>query len=393
MALWAGRAVLNVAPLAVFYGYTALKDRLMQRLDYALFSLMDEPLNPPLKRPFTRIDPYTGEWRLAGLPSIEMIPPRPQPPPSVPPPNRTRPAVPPPPADSQRLISEPELEESRRNASDDQHREPPANASADPAAASTASSSASSSSSSTSGQQATTAVQQRSPTPTPGPAAARRSNTISSGGGDDGYISEEEEFELSATLISFDVEATDTGEAPPNAWSAELRQSTSASAYDPDAVGRLGGTVAHGTYIRGVYYPGGDASFFSDTMLSRLPTIVHAEGMAELATSLVLVPCEASVVRLLARAYRLRNGLPVDDLYGLGMLPLVPGSAISWNAVNHFAMVVLMQVAVHTAGVVVALSLGWLYRGSQQGWSFFRVVKERLWKRDKRDKGKDTAKA
>ncbi|KAL1894765.1 hypothetical protein Sste5346_005740 [Sporothrix stenoceras] len=387
---WGLQAALCVAPIAIFYGYTELREQLTHHLDYAIYDTLGTPSNPPLQRPISEFDPYTGERRLAGLPNVEVLPPRPPVPPPPQPQTqptapRERPAVPPPPADSQRLLSEGDenADTGRRNAIDGQDRQDGQEIMVGEA----------------SGSSETTPTQQHhhhrpSATPLPGSPTnpPQRRNTVSSSGGGaaaDGYMSEEEEFELSATLISFDVEAGSAGDTPPNPWSAELRQSATVSiGYEGDGYGQYGdgdtGNGGHapslGTYLRGVYYPGVNAPFYSDTMLTRLPASIFAASASSLCAKLLLVDCEAAVVRILARGYRLQHGLPVDDLYDLGTVPFpfVPGGTFSLNATCHYAMAILMETAVKGVGVLVALGLAWLYRGSQQGWSFFRVVREKV---------------
>ncbi|KJR80697.1 uncharacterized protein SPSK_05029 [Sporothrix schenckii 1099-18] len=380
VAEWVGQVLFCVAPIAVFYGYTELREQLSHHLNYAIYDTLNTPSNPPLQRPVSEFNPYTGERRLAGLPNVEVLPPRPPVPPPPPPQQqtqtRTRPAVPPPPADSQRLLSEGDEhnDSNRRNAIDGVQDAVAVDESANERAGEA------------SGSSETTPTQQQhrtSTTPPPGSPtnAPRRRNTVSSGGGGDGYISEEEEFELSATLVSFDVEAGSAGDAPPNAWSAELRQSATVSiGYEGDGYGPFGGSPSLGTYLRGVYYPGVNAPFNSDTMLSRLPAAILSDNAASLAAKLLLVDCEAAVVRLMARGYRLQHGQRVDDLYDLGTVPFpfVPGGTFSLSAANHYAMAIVLEAAVKSVGVLAALGISWLYRGSQQGWSFMRVVREKL---------------
>lgn len=385
---WGLQAALCIAPIAIFYGYTELREQLTHHLNYAIYETLGTPSNPPLQRPVSEFNPYTGERRLAGLPNVEVLPPRPPVPPPPQPQQpaaaRERPVVPPPPADSQRLLSEgdevnidtnDDTSSGRRNAIDGQEEmagEP-----------------------SGSGSSETTPTQQQhdhhhhrgSTTPPPGSPtnAPQRRNTVSSNGGGgvgDGYISEEEEYELSATLISFDVEAGSAGDTPPNPWSAELRQSATVSiGYEGDGYGPYGANAPSlGTYLRGVYYPGVNAPFYSDTMLTRLPASIFAASAAPLCAKLLLVDCEAAVVRILARSYRLQHGQSVADLYDLGTVPFpfVPGGTFSLNATCHYAMAILIEAAVKGVGVLAALAIAWLYRGSQQGWSFFRVVREKF---------------
>lgn len=105
--------------------------------------------------------------------------------------------------------------------------------------------------------------------------------------------SDDEDGEIThATLISFDVEATDAVEnsiGPMGSWSAELR-----SANDPKP----------STMVS-----------FRFTALTMLPPFLAAEGLSEIVAGIILLPFEAAMVRIIGRAYRRSGGLGVSDLY------------------------------------------------------------------------------
>ncbi|KAF4444482.1 hypothetical protein F53441_11122 [Fusarium austroafricanum] len=126
--------------------------------------------------------------------------------------------------------------------------------------------------------------------------AVRRPSTFSARGDD--YASDEEDNEgVSATLISFDVEATaETSEAPPGLWSAELRPSVDA---------------------RGTLMP---TTTYCDTMLTQLPPLIASHIFADAILRLVTAPWEATALRLIARTFRQRLGLPTHDICGINML-------------------------------------------------------------------------
>ena len=105
--------------------------------------------------------------------------------------------------------------------------------------------------------------------------------------------SDEEDAEMAhATLISFDVEATESMDNSLGTWSAELR-----SANEPKQ-------------SKDVKY--------RVTGLTLLPTILATEGLREVIAGVLVMPLEALMVRVIARAYRHSAGLSVSDLYQLG---------------------------------------------------------------------------
>ncbi|SCO33193.1 uncharacterized protein FFMR_02837 [Fusarium fujikuroi] len=126
--------------------------------------------------------------------------------------------------------------------------------------------------------------------------AVRRPSTFSARGDD--YATDEEDNEgLSATLISFDVEATaETSEAPPGLWSAELRPSVEA---------------------RGALMP---TTTYCDTMLTQLPPLIASHIFTDAVLRLVTAPWEATALRLMAHSLRQRFNLPTHDVCEINLL-------------------------------------------------------------------------
>lgn len=104
---------------------------------------------------------------------------------------------------------------------------------------------------------------------------------------------DDEEEMAHATLISFDVEATDVVESSLGTWSAELR-----SANEPKPSPGLKYRV---------------------TGLTMLPPIMATEGLREIAAGIIVMPLEALMVRIIGRAYRASGGLEMDDMYLFGV--------------------------------------------------------------------------
>ncbi|KAG6013178.1 hypothetical protein E4U43_007454 [Claviceps pusilla] len=135
------------------------------------------------------------------------------------------------------------------------------------------------------------------PSGRPGQETLRQASVLSARG--DEYPSDDEENEgVSATLISFDVEASESQDAPPGLWSAELRPSAG-----PDA--------RSGANQQPVYM---------DTLLTRLPPLMATNLFTDAAMRILMVPYEATALRLVARMSRLRQGLPCGDLFNVNLL-------------------------------------------------------------------------
>jgi hypothetical protein len=105
---------------------------------------------------------------------------------------------------------------------------------------------------------------------------------------DDATDDEDEEMRQT-TLISFDVHATDATPNTSGSWSAELRSANETK--QPDGV------------------------VYRVTGLTMLPTILATEGLREIVAGFLVMPLEAVMVRIIARAYLGSGGASVSNLY------------------------------------------------------------------------------
>ena len=136
----------------------------------------------------------------------------------------------------------------------------------------------------------------------------RRQSTYSTRG--DEYVSDEEDTEVvSATLISFDVEASEPTDVPPGVWSAELRPSVA----EPPPPG------------------GGPEPTYRDNTLTRLPAALATDVLSALPVRIITAPSEAVVWRYFVRSYLGRRGAGVGDIYEPNFF-----SSLSWTAVANF---------------------------------------------------------
>ena len=165
--------------------------------------------------------------------------------------------------------------------------------------------------------------------------SARRPSTVSARGED--YPSDEDDHEpLNPTVISFDIEATDSSEAPPGLWSAELRPSVGPETRSP-------------TNQEPIYF---------DTQLTRIPPIFAAYLLSSVASSLITAPLETVALRLAARGFRHGLGLPVDDIQSLSIF-----SNVTWRLVANYIGVefVYMTLMVESWATITAFSQLWHY--------------------------------
>ncbi|OLN82073.1 hypothetical protein CCHL11_07693 [Colletotrichum chlorophyti] len=177
--------------------------------------------------------------------------------------------------------------------------------------------------------------------------AVRRPSAFSTRGDDYGS-DDEEDRGVSATLISFDVEATDSTDAPPGLWSAELRPSTG----------------PEGSY--------GQASVqYMDTMLTRLPACLASDIFTVISGYVLVSPYEAVALRLVARSYRERMGLPVSDIYDTNIF-----SGMTWTGVTNFLGLEFLHLVI--AGELWALITGlaqWFHI-TEEEWKLITEMEE-----------------
>ncbi|WYZ38590.1 hypothetical protein EsH8_III_000504 [Colletotrichum jinshuiense] len=180
------------------------------------------------------------------------------------------------------------------------------------------------------------------------PVQAVRRPSAFSARGDDYGSDDEEDGGVSATLISFDVEATDSTDAPPGLWSAELRPSTGPeSGYGHTSVQ------------------------YMDTMLTRLPACLASDIFTVISGYVLVSPYEAVALRLVARSYRLRMGLPVFDIYDTNIF-----SGMTLRSVTNFLGLEFLHLVI--AGELWALITGlaqWFHL-TEEEWKLFTEMEE-----------------
>jgi hypothetical protein len=169
-----------------------------------------------------------------------------------------------------------------------------------------------------------------------------RSSVPSVADGGDDFDSDDDENEVvSATLISFDVEATEATDVPSGLWSAELRPTVSPEVRPPGFLGVM----------------------FMSTTLTRLPAFTASKILSEAIMRILFAPYQAMALRLAARAFRLRHGLSVTDI--LGVHPL-SGICLTWFV--NFVGAELLSLSICGEIWAVARSLARYFHMSEEKW-------------------------
>lgn len=216
----------------------------------------------------------------------------------------------------------------------------------------------------------------------PSGASARRHSAASQRGTNpsDEFASDDEDTEIiSATLISFDVEATEpmpdhhqnqssseeistTGPPAntPGVWSAELRPNVPS-----DGMTRTG---AGGNGVNG-----GQEPLYRETMLTRLPAVLATDVLAITPARLIMTPLAAVIWLRLARPYMIRMGMSVDGLLDVGKAvaegrrSLFAGLFTARGLINLLGLELLLAV-VHGEAWAAVMTVAEMLRMSEEEW-------------------------
>ena len=194
-----------------------------------------------------------------------------------------------------------------------------------------------------SGEDGLQSTPEESPSPIQQSEFARRQSVYSVAGGED---SDDDDHEVvGAALISFDVEATEATEMPPQGlWSAELRPT-------PAPESHLGGEIL---------------PIYLSTMLTRLPALMAGKVITDSILRLSIAPCEAVALRFAAQTFCDRHNLPCSPILGL---TLFSGVNMTWLV--NFLGAELMHLALSGEIWSVFSALSQYFHRSEEEWEDF----------------------
>ncbi len=183
------------------------------------------------------------------------------------------------------------------------------------------------------------ALEGQAPHDPPAVSAVRRQSTFSVRGDDFGSDDEETEI-VSATLISFDVEATESTDTPPGVWSAELRPNVADSrpAQEPK---------------------------YRDNELTRLPAVRARQLLALPIARIFIAPFEALMWRSMARSYAIQHGLPTVAMHGPNLL-----GSLTWMGVSNIICLELAHVLFFQADMyALVIEFAKQFRMTEEEWN------------------------
>jgi hypothetical protein len=166
--------------------------------------------------------------------------------------------------------------------------------------------------------------------------AIRRQSTYSSRAGDQDYGTDEEDAEMiNPTLISFDVDTSESTEQPAGSWSAELRPS-----FGGDSRSAL---KEEPKYII--------------NSLTSLPSELATDILTNFVCYVLCAPGDAVAIRAVARAFARQQGLPATNMYQLAVT-----DSFSWRAVGNILGLEITRLIVSgEIWALMALLSQWLH--------------------------------
>lgn len=180
--------------------------------------------------------------------------------------------------------------------------------------------------------------------------AVRRQSTFSSRGGEQDYGTDEEDADMvNPTLISFDVDTSDSNEQPAGVWSAELRPS-------------FGGEGGQQPIKQPIY---------TVNPLTSLPAVLATDILTNFVTYTICAPFDAAAIRATARAFARRRGLSTAAMYQVSLL-----DGLCWRTVgNILALEVTRLMISGELWAATSIISQWLHV-TEEEWKDFQLEED-----------------
>ncbi|KAL7625029.1 hypothetical protein AAE478_004243 [Parahypoxylon ruwenzoriense] len=173
----------------------------------------------------------------------------------------------------------------------------------------------------------------------------RRQSTFSSRGGEDYGTDEEDSEMVNPTLISFDVDTSESTEPPTGVWSAELRPSFGGDSRQMPK----------------------EAPKYVVTPLTSLPSVLASDILADLVMNILSIPLDAYAFPTVARALARRRNLPYDGMFDVSFL-----EGLTWRGLFNIIQldVIRFSISGDVWALVTVLSQ-WLHV-TEEEWRIIR---------------------
>ncbi|RYP23515.1 hypothetical protein DL765_001029 [Monosporascus sp. GIB2] len=166
--------------------------------------------------------------------------------------------------------------------------------------------------------------------------AIRRQSTFSSRGGEDYGTDEEDSEMINPTLISFDVDTTESAaEQHTGVWSAELRPSA----------GGDGRTQRR------------ESPIYDVNPLTKLPSVLASDILTNFLAYLLCAPADAMALRSVARAFAQKRGLSCDGMFDVSLMD----NASFRGVINIFGLEMLRLLISGDTWAMITILAQWLH--------------------------------
>ncbi|KAI1079360.1 hypothetical protein F5B20DRAFT_175049 [Whalleya microplaca] len=150
--------------------------------------------------------------------------------------------------------------------------------------------------------------------------AIRRQSTFSSRGGEDYGTDEEDSEMVNPTLISFDVDTSESTEPPTGVWSAELRPSFGGDSRQQPK----------------------EAPKYIVNPLTILPASFASDIITSFVANLIFMPLDAMALPSLARSFAYARGMPLDSIFSVSFL-----ESFSWRGLLNLFQLDLAKLLIN----------------------------------------------
>ncbi|KAI0897822.1 hypothetical protein F4806DRAFT_378647 [Annulohypoxylon nitens] len=181
--------------------------------------------------------------------------------------------------------------------------------------------------------------------------SVRRHSTFSSRAGDE-YNTDEEDAEMvNPTLISFDVDTSESTEPQTGVWSAELRPSFPGDSRQQTK----------------------EAPIYAVNPLTSLPSLFASDILSNFVTNILFIPVDSHAFPMVAKALAQRRGLPYEDMHDGNFL-----GGLTWRAIVNIIQLDMVKL----------LFSGEIWAGTTMLSQYLHVTEDE-WKEIRKDDGEE----
>ncbi|KAI0840079.1 hypothetical protein F5Y06DRAFT_247559 [Hypoxylon sp. FL0890] len=173
----------------------------------------------------------------------------------------------------------------------------------------------------------------------------RRQSTFSSRGGEDYGTDEEDSEMVNPTLISFDVDTSESTEPPTGVWSAELRPSFAGDSRQQPK----------------------EAPIYVVNPLTSLPSILASDILANFVTNIFFIPLDSHAFPIVARALARKSGLPCNDICDEGFL-----GGLTWQGVLNIIQLDVVRLLISGEAWALTTVLSQWLHVTEEEWKEIR---------------------